>query len=87
MLDSAFLAVGQGQFQLALERFTAGEQLVSAAGSAADSLAKMISNNIAVCLLYVGRLKEGLERLERDVTQDPANIQVEYPIINNLLNQ
>ena len=31
---------------------------------------------IAVCLLYVGRLKEGLERLEKDITQDPSNIQV-----------
>ena len=36
----------------------------------------MINNNIAVCLLYVGRLKEGLARLETDITQDPANIQV-----------
>jgi len=73
VLDSAFLAVGQGHFQVALERFLAGEQLVSSSGDV--SLAKMISNNIAVCLLYVGRLKDGLQRLERDVTQDPSNIQ------------
>ena len=60
---------------MALERFLAGEQLVSSSGDV--SLAKMISNNIAVCLLYVGRLKDGLQRLERDVTQDPSNIQVQ----------
>ena len=72
LLDSAFLAIGQGQFGNATEMFTAAEKLVSPT----SQQGKMINNNIAVCLLYVGKLKEGLARLERDITQDPANIQV-----------
>ena len=78
LLDSAFLAVGQGQFQEALERFLMAETQLQASGppAAGGAESKMISNNIAVCLLYVGRLKEGLERLEQDVTRDPASIQV-----------
>ena len=75
VLDSAFLAVGQGQFQTALEIFLNAEKMVSNLEQA-EGQAKMINNNIAVCLLYVGRLKEGLERLEKDITQDPSNIQV-----------
>ena len=46
-------------------------------GEERQQRAKMISNNVAVCLLYVGRLKEGLERLQLEVTRDPTNIQVE----------
>ena len=46
-------------------------------GEERQQRAKMISNNVAVCLLYVGRLKEGLERLQQEVTRDPTNIQVE----------
>ena len=72
LLDSAFLAIGQAQFQTATERFTLAEKLVSAT----SKQGKMINNNIAVCLLYVGKLKEGLARLESDITEDPANIQV-----------
>ena len=72
LLDSAFLAIGQGQFQTAAERFSSAEKLVSAT----SKQGKMINNNIAVCLLYVGKLKEGLARLESDITEDPANIQV-----------
>jgi hypothetical protein len=37
---------------------------------------KVISNNVAVCLLYAGRLKEGLQILETSITADTANIQV-----------
>ena len=70
LVDSAFLAIGQGQFQAALERFQAAETLAS------GKQAKAIGNNIAVCLLYVGKLKEGLSRLETSITQDPTNIQV-----------
>ena len=97
LLDSAFLAVGQGQFQVefgfscgccglsnsvktqvALERFLGAEQLVGSVseGEERQQRAKMISNNVAVCLLYVGSLKEGLERLQQEVTRDPTNIQV-----------
>ena len=106
LLDSAFLAVGQGQFQVefgfscgccglsnsvktqvALERFLGAEQLVGSVseGEERQQRAKMISNNVAVCLLYVGSLKEGLERLQQEVTRDPTNIQVQilsYGICN-----
>jgi len=74
-VDSAFLAIGQGQFQVALERFLAAEPLAS------GKQAKAISNNIAVCMLYVGKLKEGLARLESSITQDQANFQAN-PILN-----
>ena len=79
LLDSAFLAIGQGQFHTAAERFSSAEKLVSAT----SKQGKMINNNIAVCLLYVGKLKEGLARLERDITEDPANIQVRLQESNN----
>ena len=61
-----------------MERFLGAEQLLSSVteGEERQQRAKMISNNTAVCLLYVGRLKEGLERLEQDVTRDPSSIQV-----------
>ena len=64
--------------KVALERFLGAEQLLSSVteGEERQQRAKMISNNTAVCLLYVGRLKEGLERLEQDVTRDPSSIQV-----------
>ena len=39
-------------------------------------MSKIISNNIAVCLLYAGRLKEGLQVLETSITADTTNIQV-----------
>ena len=65
LLDSAFLSIAQAQFQTALERFTAAEALLPGGGK----VAKQVNNNIAVCLLYVGRLKEGLGRLEQDITQ------------------
>jgi len=75
LVDSAFLAIGQGQFQSALERFQAAEALAS------GKQAKAIGNNIAVCLLYVGKLKEGLAKLETSITQDPTNIQAN-PVLN-----
>lgn len=64
--------------QVALERFLGAEQLVGSVseGEERQQRAKMISNNVAVCLLYVGSLKEGLERLQQEVTRDPTNIQV-----------
>jgi len=75
LMDSAFLAIGQGQFQVALERFLLAEPLAN------GKQAKAISNNIAVCLLYVGRLKEGLARLENSITQDQTDFQAN-PILN-----
>ena len=55
VLDSAFLAVGQGQFQTALEIFMNAEKIVSNLEKS-EGQAKMINNNIAVCLLNVQRL-------------------------------
>ena len=82
LLDSAFLAIGQGQFQAALERFLRAEAAVVAGDTKLGNnntntkLGRAIGNNIAVCLLYVGRLKEGLAKLEASVTGDTENIQV-----------
>jgi len=75
LLDSGFLAVGQGQFDVALERFQAAVGLSSGGCTAA------ITNNIAVCLLYVGKLKEGLQLLESNITSDQGNMQAS-PLLN-----
>ncbi len=48
LLDSAFLAIGQGQFQAALERFLRAEAAVVAGDT---KLGRANGNNIAVCLL------------------------------------
>jgi len=79
LLDSAFLAVGQGQFDLALERFQAAAGLSGGGEGGGHSAA--ITNNIAVCLLYVGKLKEGLQLLEANITSDQANMQAS-PLLN-----
>lgn len=78
LVDSAFLALGQGHFQPALDRFLAAEAMVEDRGS---QQALALANNIAVCLLYVGRLKEGLGRLEATITGNTANIQAN-PMLN-----
>jgi len=78
LVDSAFLGIGQGQFQAALDRFLAAEAMVEDRQS---KQALAISNNISVCLLYVGRLKEGLSRLEGSITGNTENIQAN-PILN-----
>jgi len=75
LLDSAFLAIGQGQFGSALERFQSALPLSS------GKMNKVIRNNIAVCLLYLGKLKEGLQLIENSITSDTSNIQGN-PILN-----
>ena len=57
-------------FESALERFQSALNLSNGKQD------KIIRNNISVCLLYLGRLKEGLEILENSITSDTANIQV-----------
>jgi hypothetical protein len=48
-------------------------------------MSKVISNNIAVCLLYAGRLKDGLQVLETSITADTNNIQVlEYSTFRSM---
>jgi len=78
LVDSAFLAIGQGQFQPALDRFLAAEAMVE---DRVSQQALALANNIAVCLLYVGRLKEGLARLEGTITGNTDNIQAN-PMLN-----
>jgi len=75
LMDSAFLFIGQGQFSSALDGF---QGALSICGGKQE---KVIRNNIAVCLLYLGKLKEGLQFLENSVTSDTSNIQGN-PILN-----
>merc|ERR1719264_1546090 len=63
---------------LCKNRFLAAEAMVEDRQS---KQALAISNNISVCLLYVGRLKEGLARLEGSITGNTENIQAN-PILN-----
>jgi len=108
LMDSAFLAIGQGQFESALQRFQSALSLtvntvrppsapanppplaaVNSPGiwtgnnnsGGVSKLEKVIRNNISVCLLYLGRLKEGLEIVENSITSDTSNIQGN-PILN-----
>lgn len=41
-----------------------------------------IVNNLSVCLLYLGRLKEALTVLESNLTENPAQFLLETPVLN-----
>jgi len=105
LMDSAFLAIGQGQFESALERFQTALSLSvntiqpptapanppatvnpgmwtgNSTSGGVSKQEKVIRNNISVCLLYLGRLEEGLKIVENSITSDTANIQGN-PILN-----
>ena len=42
----------------------------------------MVINNLSVCFLYVGKLKEGLNYLESCITSNPSLLLHETPILN-----
>jgi tetratricopeptide (TPR) repeat protein len=70
-LDKAALEIGKGDYEAALKNY-GGAVLLCQPGSKHERLVK---NNQAVCLLYLGRLKEGVNILETAVTSDPQNTQ------------
>ena len=51
----------------------------------ADKLAPgnpLVVNNKSVCLLYLGRLKEALAKLESEITNNPGNMLREAQVLN-----
>ena len=74
LLDAAALAIANNDFQTALETFQKVDQM--------NPGRPMVVNNIAVCYLYLGKLKEGLNFLESRITSNPTAYLYETPILN-----
>ncbi|XP_058798689.1 trafficking protein particle complex subunit 12 isoform X2 [Phymastichus coffea] len=74
-VDKAFIAVAQNSFQEALDFFKSASEL--------DPSNIMLLNNIAVCLLYTGKLKAAVELLENMVTvKNPVKSLQEVVLLN-----
>ena len=81
LVDSAFLGIGQGQFQAALDRFLAAEAMVE---DRQNKQALAISNNISVCLLYVGRLQISFLKCPPPLKSSKYKNKLEYSLILSL---
>jgi len=73
-MDMAFLSMANGNYANALS------SLQQALEASPDN--PLVVNNIAVCYLYLGKLKEGLAFLESHVTSDPSSMLQETLILN-----
>jgi len=71
LIDSAAVHIGQGDYGSAVSCYEAADKLCQP-GSKQERLVK---NNLAVCLLYLGKLKDGVNILETAVTADTINNQ------------
>ncbi|XP_062490582.1 trafficking protein particle complex subunit 12 isoform X3 [Pezoporus occidentalis] len=74
LLSRAFLHLGQNNFAEAHRFFTEILRI--------DSSNAVANNNAAVCLLYLGRLKDSLRQLEGMVQQDPKHYLHESVLFN-----
>ncbi|XP_054976924.1 trafficking protein particle complex subunit 12 [Sorex araneus] len=74
LMNRAFLHLGQNNFSEAHRFFT--EVLKT------DPTNAVANNNAAVCLLYLGKLKESLRQLEAMVQQDPQHCLHESVLFN-----
>lgn len=75
LVDRAFMAVAQNSFQEALDNFKLAMDL--------DRTNIMLQNNIAVCLLYTGKLEAAVELVEKMVNvQNPVNSLQESVLLN-----
>ncbi len=76
LLDMAFLSMADGDYAEALR------SLQKAGEVAPDD--PVVANNVAVCHVYLGRLREGLEHLERRVVAEDGGGAMlrETPLLN-----
>ncbi|XP_073530309.1 trafficking protein particle complex subunit 12 [Phyllobates terribilis] len=74
LMNRAFLHLGQNNFSEAHKFFSEVLQL--------DPTNTVANNNAAVCLLYLGKLKESLRHLEGLVQQDPKHYLHESVLFN-----
>ena len=68
------LSIANGDYEAALTSLKKALQIRPDNGA--------MVNNVAVCYLYLGRLKEGLAFLEAKVTEDPGAFLQETPALN-----
>uniref|UniRef100_A0A8C2YJM1 Trafficking protein particle complex subunit 12 n=2 Tax=Chinchilla lanigera TaxID=34839 RepID=A0A8C2YJM1_CHILA len=74
LMNRAFLHLGQNNFEEAHQFFTEILKL--------DPTNAVANNNAAVCLLYLGKLKDSLRQLEAMVRQDPRQYLHESVLFN-----
>jgi Flp pilus assembly protein TadD len=74
LLDVAFLSMANSDFLGALSTLQQAENV-----RPGDP---MVINNIAVCYLYVGKLKEGLSYLESRLTANPSLMLQDTVVLN-----
>ncbi|XP_003215534.3 trafficking protein particle complex subunit 12 isoform X2 [Anolis carolinensis] len=74
LMNRAFLHLGQNNFAEAHKFFTEVLKI--------DPSNAVANNNAAVCLLYLGKLKDSLRQLEGMVQQDPKNYLHESVLFN-----
>ncbi|XP_056420067.1 trafficking protein particle complex subunit 12 [Hyla sarda] len=74
LMNKAFLHLGQNNFSVAHKFFTEVLKL--------DPTNTVANNNAAVCLLYLGKLKDSLRHLEGLVQQDPKHYLHESVLFN-----
>ncbi|KAF4795387.1 Trafficking protein particle complex subunit 12 [Turdus rufiventris] len=74
LMNRAFLHLGQNNFAEAHRFFTEVLRI--------DSSNAVANNNAAVCLLYLGKLKDSLRQLEGMVQQDPQHYLHESVLFN-----
>ncbi|KAL1783385.1 trafficking protein particle complex subunit 12 [Sigmodon hispidus] len=74
LMNRAFLYLGQNNFEEAHKFFTEILKM--------DSTNAVANNNAAVCLLYLGKLKDSLRQLEAMVQQDPRHYLHESVLFN-----
>lgn len=74
LIDRGLVAVAQNAFREALAFFRTALQL--------DPSNVLVSNNVAVCLLYLGRLREALKVAEEAIEANPALALHESVLLN-----
>ena len=74
LLDLALIAIAENDFAAAMSSLQDADKL--------DGANPAVINNLAVCHLYLGKLRDGLAFLEAKITANPALLLHETPILN-----
>ena len=75
LVDKSCLSIASNNYAEALE-------LLTKANEKSSSPCPVIINNMSVCLLYLGRLKEALNLLETNLTSNPEAFLQETQVLN-----